>query len=53
MPETLTQISVRIPSEYVEALERVAQQEDRTITAEVRRLIRQHLTEHGELAAAA
>lgn len=53
MPETLTQISIRVPSEYVEALEGLAQDEDRSITAEVRRLIRQHLTEHGRLPAAA
>jgi predicted DNA-binding protein len=53
MPEKLTQISVRVPSEYVEALEDVAREEDRTVTAEVRRLIRKHLDECGRLAAAA
>jgi predicted DNA-binding protein len=52
-PQTQTQISVRVPSEHVEALEDLARKEDRTVTAEVRRLIRQHLADHGRLAAAA
>jgi hypothetical protein len=48
---TQTQISIRIPSEYVKALEDLARKEDRSITAEVRRLIRQHLADRGLVAA--
>lgn len=38
-------ITVRVPAEQVGALERIAQQEDRTLSGEIRRLIRLHLTE--------
>jgi predicted DNA-binding protein len=50
MPEQ-SQLSIRLPSEYVEKLEVLANEEDRSITAEVRRLIRLHLTERGLVAA--
>jgi hypothetical protein len=46
MPEQ-NQISIRLPENYIEALERVAQEEDRSVAAEVRRLIRVHLSERG------
>ena len=39
------QISARIPAELaVERLERAAEQEDRTLSAELRRAIRQYLS---------
>ncbi len=38
------QVSVRVPVELAEALERVAEKEDRTVSAELRRIIRQHVT---------
>lgn len=47
------QLSVRMPSEYIEELEIIAKEEDRSLTAEVRRLIRSFLTERGRLSAAA
>ena len=37
------QISVRIPAEQVGALERIARDADRTLSAEIRRLVRQHV----------
>jgi predicted DNA-binding protein len=51
MPDT-TQISVRIPSEQAQALEKIANEEDRTVTAEVRRLIRNYVIERAQVAAA-
>lgn len=43
------QLSVRIPSEYMEALRTMAQEEDRSLTAEVRRIIRAYLQERDRL----
>ena len=37
------QVSVRIPAEQVGALEQIAQEADRTLSAEIRRLVRQHV----------
>lgn len=39
------QISFRADASQVEALERVAAANDRTLSAELRRLVRQHLTQ--------
>jgi hypothetical protein len=39
------QLSFRIPAELATALERVAALEDRTVSAELRRLIRRHVAE--------
>ncbi len=52
MSDDQSQLSIRIPTEYVEALESLAREEDRSLTAEVRRLIRTHLQERGRLVAA-
>lgn len=38
------QISARIPAELAVELERAAEQEDRTLSAELRRAIRQYLS---------
>jgi hypothetical protein len=38
------QISARIPAELAAGLERSAEREDRTLSAELRRAIRQYLT---------
>lgn len=37
------QMSVRVPSELVSALEHAAADADRTLSAEVRRILRQHV----------
>jgi len=39
------QMSVRVPAELAEALEKVAEREDRTVSAELRRIIRQHVAQ--------
>ena len=39
------QVTVRVPVEQVNALGRIAAEADRTISAEIRRLIRHHVTE--------
>jgi len=41
-------ITVRVPAEQVGALERRAAEEDRTLSGEIRRLIRLHLTDAPE-----
>ncbi len=41
-------ITVRVPAEQVGALERIAEKGDRTLSGEVRRLIRLHVTEASE-----
>ncbi len=46
--EGYVQVSVRVPAEQVGALERLAAEEDRTLSGEIRRLIRLHLTEAPE-----
>ncbi len=46
--EEHVRISVRVPAEQVGALERIAAQEDRTLSGEIRRLIRLYLTEATE-----
>lgn len=51
-PEDQTRISVRLPTAHVEVLQKRAVQEDRTISAEIRRLVR-HATECEQEAAAA
>jgi predicted DNA-binding protein len=42
------QMSVRVPVELAEALEQVAEREDRTVSAELRRIIRRHVCEARE-----
>ena len=42
------QMSVRVPAELAQALEKVAEREDRTVSAELRRIIRQHVASYGE-----
>jgi hypothetical protein len=42
------QLSVRVPRDLHRALERVAESEDRTVSAELRRIIRRHVTESCE-----
>jgi predicted DNA-binding protein len=37
------QVSVRVPVEMAEAFERVAASEDRTVSAELRRIMRRHI----------
>jgi hypothetical protein len=37
------QLSVRVPTDLVEALTRVAAEQDRTVSAELRRMIRRHV----------
>ena len=39
------QLSVRVPTDLVEALTRVAEEQDRTVSAELRRIIRRHVGE--------
>lgn len=41
-------VTVRIPTGLVNALERVAASEERTVSAEIRRLIRRRVDEFGE-----
>jgi hypothetical protein len=41
--EDQVRVSVRMPAAHAEALERTAELEDRTISAEIRRLVRRHL----------
>jgi hypothetical protein len=46
MPEHETaQFSVRVPAVHLHALERLATEEDRTVSAEIRRLIRGRVEE--------
>jgi predicted DNA-binding protein len=52
MPEHETaQFSVRVPAEHLQALERVATEEDRTVSAEIRRLIRRRVEDFDREAA--
>lgn len=41
------QLSFRIPIDLAKALERIAVREDRTVSAELRRLIRRHVEAEG------
>lgn len=43
------QVSFRIPADHADALERVAALEDRTVSAELRRIIRRHLQAEDQL----
>lgn len=43
--EKQVRVSVRMPVGYAEALERKAAEEERTVSAEIRRLIRRHIEE--------
>ncbi len=43
--EDYVQVSVRVPVEQVGALERIATEADRTLSAEIRRLIRYRVEE--------
>ena len=45
--ERQVQLSFRIPADLAAALERVAATEDRTVSAELRRLIRRHVAQVG------
>ena len=40
------QVSFRIPADLAAALEKVAAREDRTVSAELRRMIRRHVAEN-------
>jgi hypothetical protein len=37
------QFSVRLPAAHLSALERLAEEEDRTVSAEIRRLVRRYV----------
>jgi predicted DNA-binding protein len=39
------QMSVRLPADLAQALEQAARSEDRTVSAELRRIIRRHVLE--------
>jgi hypothetical protein len=41
-------ISIRVPAVIAAALERVAKSEDRSVSAEIRRVLRRHVEEAGE-----
>ena len=41
------QMSIRLPADLAEALEKKAKSEDRTVSAELRRLIRRHVAPGG------
>ena len=43
MADTMQQVLVRMPTDLYEALKQQAATEDRTVAAEVRRALRQHL----------
>jgi plasmid stability protein len=43
--EAHVQVSVRVPAEHVKALEQAAAEQDRTVSAELRRIIRQHVSQ--------
>lgn len=52
MTETV-QIGVRVPKEIAEEIQRIAESQDRTFSAEVRRALREHVKrERREVAAA-
>ncbi|MGN6276309.1 MAG: ribbon-helix-helix protein, CopG family [Solirubrobacterales bacterium] len=44
-------VSLRLPADHFEILEQRATEEDRTVSAEIRRLIRRYVTEVREAAA--
>lgn len=44
----LVQVSVRVPRELVDALREKAEDEDRTLSAELRRIVRHHVERHGK-----
>lgn len=46
------QISIRMPAELVNALERRAEEQDRTLSAEIRRIARSALSREGRSAQA-
>jgi predicted transcriptional regulator len=50
MNEDSVQISARVPSDLVAALERAAEASDRSLSAELRRAIKQYLAESGSSA---
>lgn len=52
MPEP-TYVSVRIPKELYDAVSTVAQREERSLSAEVRRILKRYLAEQDEPVAAA
>jgi predicted DNA-binding protein len=45
MPDSDVQISARIPRAHFEKLERLARENDRTVSAEIRRAIRVYLAQ--------
>ena len=51
-PQEQTRVSVRLPADHAEVLEQRAAEEDRTVSAEIRRLVRRYVTEVQEAAAA-
>lgn len=44
-------VAVRVPADLAEAFERVAVSEERTVSAEIRRLMRLRVAEKGAIAA--
>jgi hypothetical protein len=52
MSDQTVQFSVRLPAAHLSALERLAEEEDRTVSAEIRRLVR-HYVETADQEAAA
>lgn len=44
----LVMVGAWVPVEMKESLERIAKQEDRSVSRQLRRLIAEHLIEHGE-----
>ncbi len=46
MSKNQVHVSVRVPEALADALERIAAAEDRTVSAEVRRIIRNHVAAH-------
>lgn len=48
MGESQTRVSVRMPSAYVKALEKAAAREERTVSQEIRRLVRHHIEQGPE-----
>jgi predicted transcriptional regulator len=50
-PEPQIQFTIRLPEKHVEALRERAEREDRTASAEIRRLVRQYVEEPATKAA--
>ncbi|MGE5281478.1 MAG: ribbon-helix-helix protein, CopG family [Chloroflexota bacterium] len=42
-PQEQTRVSIRLPADHAEVLEQRAEEEDRTVSAEIRRLVRSYV----------